>query len=185
MKIRYNRVCPAAISGILDNRIRRWFQKPRKILEPYVQEGMTVLDLGCGSGFFSIEIARMVGSSGLVIASDLQEGMLRKLRKKIKGTDLEKRVILHKCEEDVIGISEKVDLAIVFYMLHEVPNPEKTLNELSSIVKTNGFLFIAEPYLHVSSKGFNNTIKMALDNGFTIVERPKIFLSRAVVLKKD
>ncbi|UGV41714.1 class I SAM-dependent methyltransferase [Methanococcoides orientis] len=185
MNIRYNRVCPAAISGILDNRIRRWFQKPREILEPYVKEGMTVLDLGCGPGFFSTEIARMVGSSGLVIASDLQEEMLHKLRKKIQGTELEGRIVLHKCKEDVIGISEKVDLAIAFYMLHEVPNPEKTLNELASIVKGNGFLFIAEPYLHVSPKSFNKTIKIALNNGFTIVERPKVFLSRAVVLKKD
>ncbi len=178
-------MCPAEIAGILDNRIRRWLQKPRAILEPYVKEGMTVLDLGCGPGFFSIEIARMVGSSGLVIASDLQEGMLRKLRKKIQATELEKRVILHKCEEDLIGISENVDLAIAFYVLHEVVNPEKTLNELASIVKTNGFLFIAEPYIHVSSNEFKNTVRMALDNGFTIVERPKIFFSRAVVLKKE
>ncbi len=178
-------MCPAAISGILDNKIRRWFQKPSKILEPYVKEGMTVLDLGCGSGFFSIEIAWMVGSSGLVIASDLQEGMLHKLRKKIQGTELEERIVLHKCKEDVIGISEMVDLTIAFYMLHEVAKPEKTLNELASIVKANGLLFIAEPYLHVSAKSFDKTIRMALDNGFTIVERPKVFLSRAVVLKKD
>ncbi|WP_440951650.1 class I SAM-dependent methyltransferase [Methanococcoides sp. FTZ1] len=184
MKIRYNRVCPAEIAGILDNGIRRWLQNPRKMLEPFVKEGMTVLDLGCGPGFFSTEIARIVGSSGLVIASDLQEEMLHKLRKKIKGTELEKRIVLHKCEEDVIGISEEVDLAIAFYVLHEVPDPEKTLNELASIVKTNGLLFIAEPYLHVSSKGFSKFLKIALDNGFTIVGRPKVFLSRAVVLKK-
>ncbi|MEL4304323.1 class I SAM-dependent methyltransferase [Methanococcoides sp. LMO-2] len=184
MNIRYNRVCPAAISGILDNRIRRWFQKPREILDPYIKEGMTVLDLGCGPGYFSTEMARMVGSSGLVIAADLQEGMLRKLEKKIQGTELEKHIVLHKSEEDIIGISEKVDLAIAIYMLHEVSKPEKTINELASIVKANGLLFIAEPYLHVSSKRFNEFVRTALDNGFTIVERPNLFFSRAVVLKK-
>jgi ubiquinone/menaquinone biosynthesis C-methylase UbiE len=69
-------------------------QNPRKILGPYIKEGMTVLDVGCGPGFFSIELAQMVGKSGRVIASDLQEGMLRKLREKIQGTEFEERITL-------------------------------------------------------------------------------------------
>ena len=70
-------VCPAALAGSLDNRIRRWFQNPQKILSPYIKEGMTVLDIGCGPGFFSVEIAHLVGKTGRVIAADLQEGMLQ------------------------------------------------------------------------------------------------------------
>jgi len=45
----------------------------------------------------------MVGKSGRVIAADLQEGMLQKLRKKIRGTELEERITLHKCEENKIA----------------------------------------------------------------------------------
>lgn len=82
------RVCPVEMAGSLDNRIRRWVQDPQKILAPYIAEGMTVLDLGCGPGFFSIDMAQMVGKSGRVIAADLQEGMLQKLRDKIQGTEL-------------------------------------------------------------------------------------------------
>ncbi|MDD5774075.1 MAG: methyltransferase domain-containing protein, partial [bacterium] len=91
-----NPVFPAERSGTLDNKLRRWMQDPKKILSPYVKEGMTVLDIGCGPGFFSIDIARMVGKSGRVIASDLQEEMLQKLRDKIQGTELEERITLHK-----------------------------------------------------------------------------------------
>ena len=91
MSNRRNRVCPVERAGSLDNRIRRWLQNPRKILEPYIKEGMTVLDVGCGPGFFSIEIAQLVGKSGRVIAADLQEGMLQKLRDKIRGTELEEQ----------------------------------------------------------------------------------------------
>ena len=43
-----HRVCPAEMAGMLDNVIRRWFQAPRKILSPYITQGMTVLDIGCG-----------------------------------------------------------------------------------------------------------------------------------------
>jgi len=59
-----HRVCPVALSGSLDNRFRRWFQNPRKILRPYVEKGMTVLDIGCGPGFFSIDMAHLMGASG-------------------------------------------------------------------------------------------------------------------------
>ncbi len=79
MSILSNLVCPSEIAGILDNRIRRIFQEPEKILGPYVKKGMTVVDLGCGPGYFSISLATMVGNSGKVIAADLQERMLKKV----------------------------------------------------------------------------------------------------------
>jgi ubiquinone/menaquinone biosynthesis C-methylase UbiE len=100
-----SRVCPVERAGGLDNRLRRLIQNPARILKPYIRQGMTVLDLGCGPGFFSIEMAKMVNESGKVIAADLQEGMLEKLKKKIAGTDLETRIKLHKCGQKKIGFT--------------------------------------------------------------------------------
>ena len=77
------RVCPVERAGSLDSKLRKWFQNPSKILAPFIKEGMKVLDVGCGPGFFSIEIAKMVGKNGKVFSADLQEGMLQKLRNKI------------------------------------------------------------------------------------------------------
>jgi ubiquinone/menaquinone biosynthesis C-methylase UbiE len=74
------RVCPVEKAGMLDNSVRRLLQNPKKILEPYIYNGMTILDLGCGPGFFSIEIAKLLTDSGKVIAADLQEEMLDKIR---------------------------------------------------------------------------------------------------------
>ena len=88
-------VCPVENAGGLDSGIRKLLHRPKKILGNYVRDGMTVLDLGCGPGFFSVELAEMVGASGKVIAADLQEGMLRKLENKIRGTEIEKRIKLH------------------------------------------------------------------------------------------
>lgn len=181
---RNNRICPVERAGSLDNKIRRWLQNPQKILSPYVEEGMTVLDVGCGPGFFSLDMAQMVGNSGRVIASDLQEGMLQKVRDKIKGTELEGRIKLHNCEEDKIGISENVDFVLIFYMFHEVPNQEEFLNEIGSILKPNGQVLIVEPPFHVSKSAFEEIIRKARNAGFTLVERPKVFLSKTAVLKK-
>jgi len=181
---RSRRVCPVERAGGLDTRIRRLIQNPQKILGHYIEEGMTVLDIGCGPGFFSIDMAMMVGNSGRVIAADLQEGMLQKLRDKIQGTELEGRITLHKCEENKIGVSEKVDFVLLFYMIHEVPDVETFLSEIETILKPNGKVFMIEPPFHVSKKAFEITIKKANDAGLIVVERPKLFLSKTAILKK-
>jgi len=142
------------------------------------------MDLGCGPGFFTIDMAHMVGKPGRVIASDLQEGMLQKVRDKIKGTDLEERIILHKCEENKIGVSGNVDFVLAFYMVHEVPDQEEFLNEIGAILKPNGQLLIVEPPFHVSKPAFEKMIDKARNAGFTLVERPKVLFSKTAVLKK-
>jgi len=180
------RICPVEKAGHLESRFRKWSQNPNKILRNYVKEGMTALDLGCGVGFFSIPMAEMVGESGKLIAVDVQEGMLEKLKNKIKGKEVEKRIMLHKNEEDEIGISEKTDFILAFNVLHEVPNQNKFLEEIYAILKTNGNFFLVEPKLfHVSKKAFKETERKAISIGFSPIEKPRIFLSRAILFTKS
>ncbi|HVP80082.1 MAG TPA: class I SAM-dependent methyltransferase [Thermodesulfobacteriota bacterium] len=181
---RNNRVCPVERAGMLDHGIRRWLQDPQKILRPYIEEGMTVLDIGCGPGFFSIDMAQRVGRSGRVIASDLQEGMLQKLRDKIQGTELEERITLHRCEEDKLGVSVDVDFVLAFYMVHEVPSVRKFFEEIKSILKPNGQVLVVEPPFRVSRKAFEKTIGKARDAGLKPVGGPKVLLSKTVILRK-
>jgi len=154
-----NRVCPVEIAGSLDNKIRRWLQNPAKILKPFIKEGMTVLDVGCGPGFFTVAIAELIGRNGKVLAADLQEGMLQKLQQKIRGTEIEERIKLHKSEQNKIGITEKVDF---------IPG---------------GLIFIVEPKFHVSKKAFEEMVKKVGSYGLTSIENPKLPLSRTVLLK--
>ena len=181
-KWKNTRVCPVAISGSLDNSLRKLLQNPQKILQPYIGKGMTVLDLGCGPGFFSIEIAKMLAGSGKVIAADLQEGMLEKVYKKIKGTELSQMVEIHICQEDKIGVTEKVDLVLAFWVIHEVPDQDRLFKELKLILKPGGKIYIIEPKFHVSEKSFEEMITRIRNIGFEITERPKVFFSRAVLL---
>jgi ubiquinone/menaquinone biosynthesis C-methylase UbiE len=184
MKNINTQVCPVALSGSLDNRIRRWLQNPEKILRSYIKEGKTVLDVGCGPGFFSVEMARMVGKSGRVIAADLKEGMLLKVKEKVKGTELEERILLHKCGENNIGVLELVDFVLLFYMVHEIPNKEHFFNEIGTILKPQGQVLIVEPPFHVSKSAFEETVRKAENDGLIVIEIPKMFFSRTVLLKK-
>ncbi len=177
-----NRVCPVEKAGGLDNSIRRFLQNPQKIVKSYIREGMTVLDMGCGPGFFTIEIAKLLNGTGKVIAADLQAGMLEKVRQKITGTELEQRITLHKCQSETIGITEKVDFVLAFYVVHEVPDQDKLFQELKSILKPSGKIFIVEPYFHVTGKAFKTMLERAKNIGFEIADPPKSYLNRAVVL---
>jgi ubiquinone/menaquinone biosynthesis C-methylase UbiE len=175
-------VCPAEFAGSLDNSVRRLIHNPHRILEPHIIKGMTVLDLGCGPGFFTIELAKLVCETGRVIAADLQQGMLDKVAAKIKGTELEKIIELHKCQVDTIGISRKVDFVLAFWMVHEVTDKQKFFEELKSVLNPGGRIWIIEPIIHVTEKSFNIMTGLLEPAGLEIIERPKVCLSRTVLL---
>ena len=178
------RVCPVGQAGTLDNRLRRWLQHPLKILSPYVRSGMTVLDYGCGPGFFTIDLARLVGPSGRVIAADLQSGMLEKLKRKIQGTELADRIRLHACEAERIGVAETVDFVLAFYVVHEIPRQDAFFRELAVIVRSGGRVLMVEPPLHVSKAAFKATLATAGNAGFIAEAGPRVLLSKSVLLRK-
>jgi ubiquinone/menaquinone biosynthesis C-methylase UbiE len=175
-------VCPAEFAGSLDNSFRRWLHNPQKILKPYIKQGMSVLDLGCGPGVFTVEIAKLVGESGKVVAADLQDGMLEIVAGKMKRTTFEQRVVLHKCQENSIGLVEKMDFILAFWMVHEVPDHDRLFEELKSILKPGGKLYIIEPKFHVGNSAFQKMSDGLVRTGFKIVDRPKVFFSRAILL---
>jgi ubiquinone/menaquinone biosynthesis C-methylase UbiE len=174
-------VCPAEFAGSLDNSFRRWLHNPQKILKPYIKQGMSVLDLGCGPGVFTIEIAKLVGESGKVVAADLQDGMLEIVAGKIKGSALEQRVTLHKCRENSIGLAEKMDFILAFWMVHEVPDHDRLFEELKSILKPGGTLYIIEPKFHVSRQAFQKMSDGIVSTGLKIGGMPSVFFSRTIM----
>lgn len=184
MKRERNRVCPVELADSLDSRIRRWLQDPPAILGPYVREGMTVLDIGCGPGFFSVDMARMVGTTGRVIAADLQKGMLQKLSRKIQGTPLADRITLVECEKSRINVPDRVDFILAFFMVHEVPDKPSLFRQLKDALKDTGEMLLVEPKLfHVSRREFGETTALAEQNGFRAFEGPKVRFSWSAVLR--
>jgi ubiquinone/menaquinone biosynthesis C-methylase UbiE len=177
-----NNICPVSLAGPLDSGFRKLFHDPNRILSPFIKAGQTVIDLGCGPGFFTIEMAKLVGATGKVIAADLQSGMLKIVEAKIKNTDYEKIIKLHETGQDSLRLNEQVDLIFIFYMLHEVPDQVSFLKEVKASLKTTGRVLIVEPKFHVSQKAFNNSINMAKELGFEINPGPSVFFSRSAFL---
>ena len=177
-------VCPWQIVPLFDNLLRPLVHNPRKLFGDYVKSGMTVLDIGCGRGFASLRLARLVGEEGLVISADLQPEMLEMVRHRARKSGLSQIIRVHLCEADRIGISDELDFAVALFMVHEVPDSRALLEELFSLLRPGGRLFVAEPLVHVSRRDFDRTVAQAEEIGFEVLERPAIFIGRAVVFIK-
>ncbi|NJO87819.1 MAG: class I SAM-dependent methyltransferase [Chloroflexia bacterium] len=178
-------VCPVEKAGALDNKFRKLLQNPQKIVGPYLKGDMIVLDFGCGPGFFSIEIAKLLNNKGKVISADLQKGMLDKIEHKISGTYLESKIELHQCSVNNIGLSDPVDFILAFYVVHEVSDQKKLFTEFYSLLKENCKLLIVEPFFHVTKNKFADMLQITAECGFKVAEKPKLFFSRAVLLTKS
>ena len=131
-------VCPWWGGYFIDNPIRRLFHTPAKIVGPYVKPGMTAMDVGCGMGFCSIAMAKIVGDSGQVIAVDLQQKMLDVLRQRATVAGVANRIRLHKCENDRLGVDAQADFALAFMMVHEVPDQRRLLAEIQACLSRAG-----------------------------------------------
>ena len=145
-------ICSHRHAYSLDNFIRRLIQNPGRIVGPYIKKGDTVIDLGCGPGFFTIDMARMVGETGRVFAVDLQEEMLSRVAHKAVINHLSQMIHLHRCSQQAIGLpaSIQADFALAYYMVHETLDPGKFLAEVRTMVTPGGRVLIVEPRFHVS-----------------------------------
>jgi ubiquinone/menaquinone biosynthesis C-methylase UbiE len=175
-------LCPWWGGYFIDNRFRRLLHKPEKILAPYVTTGMTVMDFGCGMGFFAIPMARLVGDVGHVIAADLQQQMLDVLQKRAEKAGVADRIQTCRCEPNSIGNRKPTDFALAFYSAHEVPDLRRLLREIHGCLRLEGKLLVAEPIGHVTTTDFERMLSLADEVGLSVEERPSIRLSRAAVL---
>jgi ubiquinone/menaquinone biosynthesis C-methylase UbiE len=182
------RVCPFWVGYLLISPLRTLFQNPDKLLKPYIASGMKVLDIGCGMGFFSLPIARMVGAEGKVICVDVQEKMIKSLEKRARKAGLSDRVETRICNQISLGLddlNEEIDFALAFAVVHEVPNISQFFDEIYNTLKPAGKLLLAEPKGHVSEKDFNKTISLAQQNSFKIIDNPSLPRNRTILLKKE
>jgi ubiquinone/menaquinone biosynthesis C-methylase UbiE len=123
---------------IFDNRC---LKDDFKTLTPYLKEGMRVLDVGCGTGAISKDIAKLVGASGKVIGIDHTEGFIESGKESYQ--DVKNLELIH---TDLFSFNpnEKFDLVISARVLQWLDNPEEALIKMKSLLKDGGLLSILD-----------------------------------------
>lgn len=179
-----HRVCPFWMGHLLLCPFRQFGQNPVKILAPYVGSGTTVLEIGPGMGFFTLPMARIVGSGGKIVTVDVQPKMLDTVRLRAARTGLADRIEGRACQPTSLGIGDlagKVDFVLLFAVVHEVPDAKRLFGEIAQAMKPGACCLVAEPKFHVSVQDFDLTIAAAEQHGLKLDERPDIWGSRTAV----
>jgi ubiquinone/menaquinone biosynthesis C-methylase UbiE len=183
MFFRVKHICPRWLCFTFDNVFRKLLQDPYKILQPYIKEGDTVLDVGPGIGYFTIPMAKLVGDSGRVIAADIQQKMLAAIKKRAKRANVLQRIELQLVSSDSLGVKTKLDFILAFWMVHEVPDKPLFLARLRSLLKDDGRFLLVEPKFHVTKRKFTASVRLALKAGFALDDSPQISLSKSALFR--
>jgi ubiquinone/menaquinone biosynthesis C-methylase UbiE len=137
---------------LMGSRLRKWLMNPVKTLQGAgLQPGQTVLEVGCGTGFFTIPAARLIGEKGCLVALDVSSGFIEQVSKKVQKADL-KNVKIEKRDALNTGLdAESIDTVLLFGV---IPFPLLPLNqllpEMHRILKPEGILsvWLFPPFVH-------------------------------------
>jgi len=181
-------VCPWWLGYLLASPLRRIFYQPAKVLAAHVRAGMTVLEPGPGMGFFTLELARLVGSAGRVIAVDLQSRMLDGLRRRAAKAGVLDRLDARLATPDSMGLADlagAVDFTLAFAVVHELPAAAQFFGEVARASKPCARLLFVEPMGHVTAPHFDAELQAARNAGFTLVASPSLRRSHSALLERE
>jgi ubiquinone/menaquinone biosynthesis C-methylase UbiE len=130
-----------------------WLERPEREQEEApskalaaleLKSGMVVADIGAGSGYYTSRMAKLVGPGGRVFATDIQQGMLDLLNRRIQSEGLGNVTPVLGGMEDPKLPEGAIDLAIMVDVYHELQNPQVFLQRLKPVFKPGGRLVLVE-----------------------------------------
>jgi SAM-dependent methyltransferase len=175
-------VCPSWLSFILYNPVRKAFTDRRRVLdESCITPESVVLEIGAGNGFFTEAIAERAKK---VIAVELQQGMVRKLRKRVQRFGDAVEIV----QEDIASADlsyAMADVCLLYYSFHEVSRPDAAAVIIARTVKRRGVLSIYEPSLEVSHKNMDATVSRFQSVGFSLEAEHTNIFTRSARLRRQ
>jgi demethylmenaquinone methyltransferase/2-methoxy-6-polyprenyl-1,4-benzoquinol methylase len=129
---------------LMESRLRRWIMNPLKILEGAgIEPGQTILEVGCGTGFFTMPAARMIGDQGHLVAMDVLSKYTERVWKKVQDADLKNVQVIKRDALDTGLDAEAMDIVLLFGV---VPFPSLPLNrllpEMHRVLKPEGSMAV-------------------------------------------
>lgn len=161
--------CPANLAWLVDNPMMNAMAGPDKLFSRMqLQQGMKFLDVGCGPGRLTIPAANWVGESGEVVALDLQDKMLEKLRARLAKTQLNNVRLVHAGAGQGAITESDFDRAILVTVLGEIKNKPAALSEIYAALKPGGLLSVTELLTDPHYQRRSKVKQLAVAAGFKV-----------------
>ena len=151
-----------------------------------IHPGMTILDAGCGPGRVTLPLAKKTGATGAVIAMDLQDRMLARVRHKAATHGLTNIECLHAGlgAGALASVGKTFDRALLATVLGEIPHPQKALDEIYATLKPGGTLTVAELILDPHYQPRAKVTRLARASGFQEKTRSGHALAYLITFEK-
>lgn len=136
-----------ALGAIMESRFRYRFFGPTKILSgAEIQPGQSVLEVGCGTGYFTLPAARLIGDQGRLVAFDILSESVEFVSQKVQTANL-KNVRVIKADALTTGMdSESFDTVLLFGVIPAPMLPiNRLMTEMHRVLKENGNLAVWPP----------------------------------------
>jgi len=128
----------------LESEERRAVLDPAKVLPFFeIGKGWTVVDVGCGPGFFTFPLASIVGTAGQVYGVDMEQLMIRRLEERIAEKKTRNVVAVVSTENSIPLQDASADFVLLSTVLHELEG-SGTLSEIRRLLKANGTLGVVD-----------------------------------------
>jgi len=132
-------------AGWLERPDRDATQQPENVLDALkIAPGSTVADIGAGTGYFSLRLARRVGPEGRILATDIQPEMLAFLKDNTRAHGIENIEPILCTPTDAKLPEGRLDLALMVDVYHELEYPEETMAQVRRALKPDGRLVLVE-----------------------------------------
>ena len=139
------RACSHLGAAWLDRPEREESERPEEVLDALgIQPGMVVADIGAGTGYFALRLARRVGKQGKVIATDVQPEMIATLHGRASAAGLDNVDVRVVTDTDAKLPAAQVDLALLVDVYHELGDPAATMKQVRTALKPTGRLVLVE-----------------------------------------
>jgi ubiquinone/menaquinone biosynthesis C-methylase UbiE len=177
---------PQFLANLIDNPFRRRIQPPRDMpLRHGIEPGMTVLEVGPGNGRYTIETARRVGSTGKVIAVDIEPKMIKRVMQRARAegvTQIEARVAN---VYDLPFEDGAFDAVYLITVISEIPEPERALREFYRVLSPAGTLAFSEMLTDPDYPLAQTLIRLATAANFRLKKRVGNFFAYTLVFEKQ
>ena len=177
---------PQFLANLIDNPFRRKIQPPRDMpLRHGIEPGMTVLEVGPGTGRYTLATARRVGSTGKVIAVDIEPKMIERVMQRARAEGVAQIEAKVANVYDLPFEDGTFDAVYLITVISEIPEPARALREFYRVLSPAGTLAFSEMLTDPDYPLAQTLIRMATAANFRLKKKIGNFLAYTLVFEKQ